>query len=344
MRNILTILSLLCIINSIHNEAYSKDTIDKSYLKYDFNSGESILFEDNFKYPKGHTFLENWSLKEGKASLTEQENVKALKIDTYYTKLSPNLFNKKKLPENFSIQYDTWLDHGYDGNPGIEIHLLNGDKEVCITPNKHDLSVSFPNDGRTSKENPSEYFGENKFYDRWIHISISYFKKQLKVYLDQYKLIDIPDCRIKPNEILVTGNSSNGMKILMKNFRVSTGFISKIKFDNGKFITRAINFDVDKAILKPESITIIKQIKEYLDSNPNIKLLIGGHTDSDGDDNYNLKLSKERAESVKNQLVEMGILSSRLEAKGFGESSPLDTQKTSLAKALNRRVEFTIIK
>jgi len=89
-------------------------------------------------------------------------------------------------------------DAGYDGNPGVEIHLNKGEQYVVITPNKHDLSVSFPGDGKESNKNPEEYFGENKFYNRWVHISIAYINKRLLVYLDQYKQIDIADCKLKP--------------------------------------------------------------------------------------------------------------------------------------------------
>lgn len=312
--------------------------IDKAYEQYDFISGEKTIFEDNFTEKK----LTNWALQGGKAKIINYNDEKCLSIDEYYTKLKPILFLGKKLPDTFSIEYDTWLDHGYDGNPGVEIHLAKGDSEIIITPNKHDLSVSFPNDGKALKENPPEYFGENKFYDRWVHISIAFSKKHLKVYLDQYKMIDIPDSRLNPTDILVTGNNSQNMKILLKNFRIATGFPSKILFEKGKFITRGIKFDVNKAVLKPESITVIKEIYKYLVQNSNIKLEIDGHTDSDGSDDFNLKLSQQRADAVKNQLVSMGINESRLKTKGFGESNPIDKKNTPEAKAINRRVEFLI--
>ncbi|MBL7702972.1 MAG: OmpA family protein, partial [Ferruginibacter sp.] len=123
----------------------------------------------------------------------------------------------------------------------------------------------------------------------------------------------------------------------------ATGFPTNI-FENGKFVTRNIKFDVNKSVLKPESISTIKQVKDYLDKNPNIKLEINGHTDSDGTDEANLSLSQKRADAVKNQLVSMGIEPNRLVAKGFGETQLLDKSTTAEAKANNRRVEFIIIK
>jgi OmpA-OmpF porin, OOP family len=310
------------------------------YNNYSFVSGEKTLFEDNFNYLKNEAPLSKWQLLGGKASLTEQAGEKCISIDEYYTKLKPILFKVKQLPDSFSVEYDTWLDNGYDGNPGIEIHLMNGDNEAVITPNKHELTVSYPNSGREAKENPEAYFGENKFYDRWVHISISVYKKQLTIYLDQYKMIELADCRLKPLSLIVTGNTSQSMKILLKNFRIATGFPQKIKLDNGKFITRAIKFDVNKAILKPESITVLKMVQQFLTENPAITFEIGGHTDSDGDDALNNKLSQQRAEAVKAQLVAMGIAAARLTAKGYGKTKPVAPNTTPEGKANNRRVEF----
>ena len=312
-----------------------------AYKNYDFVAGEKTIFEDNFQYGASDKPLDKWQVLGGKASLYLQNSEACMSIDEYYTKLRPLLFGGKALPDSFSVEYDTWLDNGYDGNPGIEIHFLNGDKEIIVTPNKHEMTVTYPGDGREAKENPEAYFGENRFYDRWVHISIAVYHKQLTGYLDQYKMIELSDCRLKPLALTVTGNSSQSMKILLRNFRIATGFPGKLILDKGKFVTRGIRFDVNKSTLKPESITVIRMIKQYLDQNPSVSFEIGGHTDSDGDDAYNLKLSQERAEAVKNQLVKMGVNASRLTARGFGESKPLAPNTSPEAKANNRRVEFT---
>ncbi len=313
------------------------------FKNYDFRAGEKIIFEDNGNGYTAGIAPTNWTIEGGKAIAEISDDETYLSVKEYYTKMSPK-YKLKNLPDTFTLEYDTWLDAGYDGNPGIEIHLLNGDKEVVITPNKHELTCVYPNDKRDAQQNPEAYFGENKFYNRWVHISIACFKKHLVVYLDQYKLIDQNDCVIKPLKIGISGNCSQEMKILLRNVKLATGIPKKLELSNGKFITHAIKFDVNKFSLKPESMPVLKEVVDYMRVNPMLKFEIGGHTDSDGTAAGNLELSNKRAGAVKNQLVSMGIAAARLEAKGYGQTKPLGPNLTAEDKANNRRVEFIVIK
>lgn len=333
---------LLLITNSVIAQT-SKDY--KDYSAFDFVPGETILIDDNLVNDKPGSAPMQWNLEGGKAAVISESNEASISINEYYTKLTPKLKNASSLPDTFTVEYDTWLDAGYDGNPGIEIHLVSGDNEVIITPNKHETSASIPGHDPVAKDNPEEYFGEGKFYNRWVHISIAYMQKHLLVYLDHYKQLDIADCNLKPMKVMVTGNQSQDMKILFKNFKIAKNIPSKsFVLKNGKFITHAIKFDVNKAIVKPESMSIINEISNYLKANASVKLEIGGYTDSDGDDASNLKLSAQRAEAVKALLISSGVKDAQLTAKGYGESNPIDTNGTAEGKANNRRVEFTEIK
>lgn len=336
---------LVCFGIATMFSSYSQNTELAAFENYDFKPGSKILFDDQLVGDKVGSSPVSWKLKGGKTVVELIDSVKCIRYAEYYTGLFPKMPQVKKLPDNFTIEYDTWLDAGYDGNPGIQIHLIDlNDQEVIITPNKHDLSVSYPQDGRASKANPEEYAGETKFYNRWVHISIAYNKKHLTVYLDQYKQIDIEDCLLLPTQILVSGDCSQDMPILLKNFRIATGLPKPLTLENGKFITNAIKFDYNKADLKPESMSVLSEVVAYMNTNPNVKFEIGGHTDSDGDNAFNQKLSEARSNAVREQLIAMGIDASRLTSKGFGETKPLYENTTAEGKAGNRRVEFTLIK
>jgi outer membrane protein OmpA-like peptidoglycan-associated protein len=93
--------------------------------------------------------------------------------------------------------------------------------------------------------------------------------------------------------------------------------------------------------LKPESNGVLKEVADVLKKFTDIKVMIVGHTDSDGSDAANLELSKKRAEAVKQALVnEFGIDASRTSSDGKGEKEPMEDNKTKQGKAQNRRVEF----
>ncbi|MFN3916435.1 MAG: OmpA family protein [Flavobacteriales bacterium] len=104
-----------------------------------------------------------------------------------------------------------------------------------------------------------------------------------------------------------------------------------------------IFFETAKAELLEESFLELNKLVKVLQDNPKVKIEISGHTDNVGNDGYNQKLSEQRAHSVVKYVVEKGISESRLSAKGYGKTKPVATNDTDEGKALNRRVEFTIL-
>src|SRR6185369_3382912 len=99
-----------------------------------------------------------------------------------------------------------------------------------------------------------------------------------------------------------------------------------------------------KTSLHPDSFNALNDVGEMLTDNPTLQLEIGGHTDNEGPEDYNLILSQGRAQAVVDYLISQGVKGSQLTAKGYGESKPIDPGETKEAKAINRRVEFTVLK
>lgn len=104
-----------------------------------------------------------------------------------------------------------------------------------------------------------------------------------------------------------------------------------------------IFFEFAKADLKRESDAELNRLYGYLNEKPALKIEISGHTDMVGDDASNQKLSEERAKAVQQYLINKGIDPGRIRYKGYGESKPLAANDTEEGRALNRRVEFTIL-
>ncbi|KAB1066593.1 OmpA family protein [Tamlana haliotis] len=107
---------------------------------------------------------------------------------------------------------------------------------------------------------------------------------------------------------------------------------------------KTILFDTGKATIKKHSAEVLQNIIDILNEYPHSKFTIEGHTDSVGSESLNLKLSDDRASSVKDYLTKNGIDGSRLSSKGYGESKPIDTNKTRAGRANNRRVEINLVK
>ena len=106
------------------------------------------------------------------------------------------------------------------------------------------------------------------------------------------------------------------------------------------FMSLYINFDTNKATIKPESTGIIDQIVALMKSQPDLKLSIEGHTDSQGTPESNKTLSLNRAKAVIKAVSEGGISASRMSAVGWGQEKPVADNRTEEGRAKNRRVEI----
>jgi outer membrane protein OmpA-like peptidoglycan-associated protein len=109
-----------------------------------------------------------------------------------------------------------------------------------------------------------------------------------------------------------------------------------------EYAARRIQFTFAKADLLPVSEKVLDEIAELLEKEPTLKLDIEGHTSNDGNFNANMKLSNDRADAVRGYLMQKGIDPSRLTARGFGPTKPLNDGKTEAERALNRRVELKL--
>ena len=107
-------------------------------------------------------------------------------------------------------------------------------------------------------------------------------------------------------------------------------------------LKQTVFFETNRAVIRRISHALLDEVAQALKDNPTIKVEIQGHTDSQGSDRSNLKLSQRRADSVRRYLIKKDVTSDRMVAKGYGESVPIADNRTSEGRAQNRRVEFVI--
>ena len=113
---------------------------------------------------------------------------------------------------------------------------------------------------------------------------------------------------------------------------------------SGKIVLNNVFFDTDRSNLRPESYDELNQLAEVFTQYPNLVIEVSGHTDSDGDRNYNITLSQQRANAVRDYLISIGVGEEQVVAKGYGPDQPRDTNSTPQGRQNNRRVEAKILK
>jgi outer membrane protein OmpA-like peptidoglycan-associated protein len=105
-------------------------------------------------------------------------------------------------------------------------------------------------------------------------------------------------------------------------------------------VLEGVNFQTNKAVLLKESEAVLDRVAAVLIAHPDVKVEVGGHSDADGSESANMKLSTKRANSVRDYLIKKGVPAEQMTAKGYGESTPIADNKTPEGKAQNRRVEL----
>ncbi len=103
-----------------------------------------------------------------------------------------------------------------------------------------------------------------------------------------------------------------------------------------------ILFPYDSFVLKPGSNDEMARVSKVLNQYPQTNIIVAGHTDNKGTEEYNQKLSERRAESVKNALIEMGVNPSRINTIGYGKNKPIADNSSETGRQMNRRVEIVI--
>jgi outer membrane protein OmpA-like peptidoglycan-associated protein len=327
--------------------------------RFDFIPGDKVIFQDDFSDTDLGEFPRKWHLKgpmnkgynnavevvdfQGKRMLRVQPAVgdDGQNKATQYIRLNV----KGDLPEKFTIEFDAYfikpLGGGYDTY--YNLYLL---KSGSAEPGK-----AFPTEGAfffsgkdaVSKNTTTKF---NKTDNKLHHIAVSVNGTFVKAYVDNIRVINDPDGAARPITLIgicmgVEGNMASD-RVMFTNFRLAEGGkdLKSALDSDGKIVTHGILFDTGKDVIKPESLPTLKKILGLLNDDPELRFSVEGHTDNQGSKGLNQPLSEKRAAAVNKWLMGKGIESGRLKSKGFGDSKPLDSNKTPEGRANNRRVEF----
>jgi outer membrane protein OmpA-like peptidoglycan-associated protein len=325
-----------------------------TWAKYDFVPGSEIIFEDNLEGEQNGEFPSKWDLVQGSFENASFDGSNVI----YHIKCNmnggggivPMLKNSKEdyLPDEFTIEFDAYFSENFGGFYVISLADFKNqqklDKEFQLD-NKWIRIYKNSANGKNIETNfyPGYTSGMYDKTPKWRHVAISFNKRALKVYLDDARVLNVPNLGFNPTGFSIGKQSVEGKDPgYTKNFRIAKGAVplyDKLLTD-GKFVTTGIKFDVAKATIKPESMGTINYVVKMMTDHPDLNFSVEGHTDSDGDVAANQKLSEARSKAVLDALVKAGIGADRLTSKGWGESKPVTGNDTPEGKAQNRRVEF----
>lgn len=334
----------------------------------DFVSGTKVLASEDFSQDALGDFPVNMtSNTSGEVVEMDKQRWLSLAGNGAFTIKNFN----KDLPENFTFEFDLANTDGF-GWKSKELGVVfaaskNSKKDYTKWgENKHDsngLKVGLhPRDFSSSSIGTTRFFiysggkeimknekTQNQYTNSKNPVRVQFWrqKSRLRVYVDGAKVWDVQEAfdDLKYNTIaFVLGDYENDdQRYFVTNLKLAeAGADTRHKLiETGAFSTNEILFDTNKATIKPSSAKVLSELGEALQSAPDFKVKIIGHTDGEGKDSDNQKLSEKRAESVKNYLSSRyGIDSSRMQTSGKGESQPLGDNVTEEGKAQNRRVEF----
>jgi len=328
------------------------DQVARPWSKYDFVPGETVIFEDNLEGEQNGEFPSQWDLIDGyvENALFEGENIIRFPVESEGAIIKP-LMKKEGdyLPDKFTIEFDMYLSHRttkYEilfWDKGESYHKPDELGDIGVIAVGYEQGASYDG-GRMRRNLPKE---AQKAYPHWRHVAISFNVRALKIYIDENRLLMLPNVKGNPISISLKGSTydsghTGDYPTLIKNIRIAEGAVKLYDrfLTDGKIVANGIKFDSGKATLKPESMGIINQVAKLMKEHPEINFSVEGHTDSDGDAQFNIDLSEQRANTVMNELIAQGIEAKRMIAKGFGEDVPVADNTSPEGKANNRRVEF----
>jgi len=324
----------------------------KIWSKYDFVAGEKVIFEDDLSGEESGEFPSRWDLLSGSAEVASLGSENVIHLTHNNSIVLPLLDKQDFLPEVFTIEFDLFFEEdGATRSDIYKIRFYEGTNNSATVDGKKITPIEIRwNDVKLGQfgGKTTAYTEEKKnWHPKWKHIAIAFNKRSLKLYMDEERLLNIPNLGFKPKMFSIGGHfDERYIKMSsIKNIRVNEG--GKKLYDRimeeGKFVTRGILFEVNKSIINSESMGTINEIVKLMNKHPDLNFRIEGHTDSDGEDAFNQKLSEDRAAAVKVMLVKLGVDPLRLESKGWGEGKPVGENSTPEGKANNRRVEFVKI-
>jgi outer membrane protein OmpA-like peptidoglycan-associated protein len=314
-------------------------------VKAEFVPGDKVILYDDFSDMEGDEPPPHWKVRGGTAELRIGDGIRQLTRTAQRMTLTPNVTG---LPANFTMETDVAYK-GHGARASWRFHDKSGKDILNIITGVNYTRLSLLI--RQATDGGSEELTSQQIEMDWtkpVKQALWLQNGRMRYYINGQRVMDVNQIvlpELGKIEVYVDGPGDNDktgyVGFQFARFAESAPDFSKVLMSSGRYVTRGILFDPDSDRIKPESAPVVKMIAKGLEANPALKLLIEGHTDSTGDADHNLDLSKRRAEALKSVLAaQFKIDASRLTTAGLGATKPVDTNDTPQGRAQNRRVDL----
>ena len=315
------------------------------WANYDFVPGERVVFFDDYSADNVGDFPRRFDLLAGNWEVVESAGQRfiratgagAIRLDLPET-----------LPERFTLEFPVSISHGnaYLRVTPAPYHQGNrkyAGSAVTFRTTQAGLMAIGNQGPEVMTRKRDSVRGDVR-----VTLRVMADGEHMKMYLDDHRVANAPNAVFpRTNTLFFTVESvAEDYPAMIGPMRIAAGGLDlydRLEAD-GRVAVQGIYFAVNSDVIRPESTGTLKEIGTMLKQHPQLRLSIEGHTDTDGEDAYNLDLSQRRARAVKAHLVQsFGVEAARLEAAGLGETKPVADNTTPEGKPLNRRVELVKI-
>lgn len=314
------------------------------FAQQEFVRGGVVIFQDDLASERPGEFPSRWELLGGGADTAVHDGGNVISFLTTRTEIKPRMRNQNYLPDSFTLEFDYLMNHFTQHAWEVRFLDGNGRRSGALRITGRGFTLNSARGGTVSEGSTPD--SSATFTPGWRRLALSFNQGEMRVFFDGARILNVPAFDIEIRSFLIHGgrptNARPNTDAFIRNVVVAEGGMPLYQrvMTEGKFVTTDIRFDVNKADIRPESAPVIDQVFQVLRDHPELRFSVEGHTDSDGDPDWNEQLSLARAESVVRRLIEMGIAADRLTAKGWGAARPVADNRTPEGKAQNRRVEF----
>jgi len=304
------------------------------WQNFDFTPGDTVIFYDDFSADEVGAFPEMWDHISGECKVVDANDRSWLiasedsEVDAYM---------ETSLPAAFAVEFTANILR--NGKPGHwVVAFLDAAKKQQAEFSFDSRAANFMTPAGTPTSFDQSVEGNQR-------IAIMFQDSRFKCYIGKQRVIDAATAGFKPASVRVGMFAAEGTQeqAMFTDFRITqkSAAPQELLYENHRWVCYGVYFDFGAATIRGESFSTLQQLGELMKRDPRLNIRIEDHSTDQEDDSDNMRLSQDRAETLKEYLMDtFNLTKDRLQTKGWGSGKPIGPTETPDGWEMNRRVEF----